>query len=226
MSKESAIALGKLKATFRRLPLPDKFSRLVSLILDHLNRDTLICWPSRGRLAQLMGCSEKTVQRNLRAVRELELFEMETIGADEMRRRVGSKIRVTDRHSYTIYKLNSAHPLWKGEGLPKAMGIIKSATWRGVDQRCRNQQSERVLPNDEELWAGTLPTLPNGDEEGRLCPHRIGTAASLSNGDGTDSGTFSLQNNAPNTRLVCNDQPVPTHRPENSLAESYCVTSD
>ena len=225
MSKESAIALGKLKAAFRRQPLPDKFSRLVTLLLDHLNRDTLICWPSRSRLAQLMGCSEKTVQRNLRAVRELGLFEMETIGADEMRRRVGSKIRVTNRHSYTIYKLNSAHPLWKGEDFVKAMGIIKSATWRGVDQRGRNQQPETVLQSGEQLWAGTLATLPNVDEEGRACPHRTGTAASLSNGDGTDSGTFSLQSNAPNIRLVCNDQPVPTPHPKNSLAKSFCVTS-
>ncbi len=143
---------------------------------------------------------------------------METIGTDEMRHRVGSKIRVTNRHSYTTYKLNSAHPLWKGEDFVKAMGIIKSATWRGVDQRGRNQQPEAVLQNGKQLWAGTLATLPNVDEEGRACPHRTGTAASLSNGDGTDSGTFSLQNNAPNTRLVCNDQPVPTPHPKNSLA--------
>jgi hypothetical protein len=224
MSKETAIALGKLKAAFRRLPLPDKFSRLVALLLDHLNRDTFICWPSRSRLAQIMGCSEKTVQRNLRAVRELELFEMETVGADEMRRRIGGKIRVTDRHSYTIYKLNSAHPLWKGEGLAKAIGIIKSATWRGVEQRCRNHQPETALQSDEERWTGTLPTLTNVDEEGRARPRRTGTAASLSNGDGTDSGTFSLQNNAPNTCLVCNDESVPTHRPEHSLAGSFCVT--
>ncbi len=224
MSKESAIALGKLKATFRRQPLPDKFSRLVSLLLDHLDRDTFICWPSRGRLAQLMGCSEKTVQRNLRAVRELGLFDMETIGADEMRHRVGIKIRVTDRHTYTIYKLNSNHPLWKGNDLSEAMEIIKSATWRGVEERCRNQQLETAHRNDEEQWAGTLPTLLNVNEEGRSCPHLMKTEASLSKRDGTDSGTFSLQNNAPNTRLVCNDESVPTHRPENSLAGSCCAT--
>jgi len=224
MSKESAIALGRLKATFRRQPLPDKFSRLVSLLLDHLNRDTFICWPSRGRLAELMGCSEKTVQRNLRAVRELGLFDMETIGADEMRRRVGSKIRVTDRHTYTIYRLNSNQPLWKGNDLSKAMEIIKTATWRGVEERCRNQQLETAHRNDEEQWAGTLPTLPNVDGEGRYCPHLRKTVASLSNGDDTDSGTFSLQNIAPSTRTFCNDQSVPTHRPENSLAGSCCAT--
>jgi hypothetical protein len=172
-----------------------------------------------------MGCSEKTIQRNLRAIRQLGLFDMETIGADEMRCRIGGKIRVTDRHTYTIYKLNSNHPLWKGENLDKAMGIIRSATWRGVKERCSNQVSEMGDVDDEQSWIGTLPTLPNIDGEGRFCPHRTETAASLSNGDGTDSGTFSLQNNAPNTRLVCNDQPVPTHRPENSLAESCCVTS-
>lgn len=137
MSKESAIALGKLKAAFRRLPLPDKFSRLVSLLLDHLNRDTLICWPSRGRLAQLMGCSEKTVQRNLRAIRELGLSDLETIGADEMRRLVGSKLKVTERHTYTIYRLNADHPLWKEEGLAQAKEVIKAATWWGVQERCQ-----------------------------------------------------------------------------------------
>jgi hypothetical protein len=202
MSKESAIALGKLKAAFRRQPLPDKFSRLVTLLLDHLNRDTLICWPSRGRLAQLMGCSEKTVQRNLRAVRKLGLFEMKTIGADEMRCRVGNKIRVTDRHTYTIYKLNSAHPLWKGEGLAKAKEIIKSATWRGVETRCRNSMPDEIPSNDKELQTGMLASLFNGREEGRSRPHRTGTAASLSNGDGTDSGTFSFSNNASSTCTV------------------------
>jgi AraC-like DNA-binding protein len=99
MPKESAIALGKLKATFRRQSLPDKFSRLVSLLLNHLDRNTYICWPSRRKLAELLGCSEKTLQRNLGAIRELGLFEMETIGADEMRCRVGIKTRVTDRHT-------------------------------------------------------------------------------------------------------------------------------
>src|SRR4051812_16530434 len=110
-----------------------------------------------------MGCSAKTVQRNLRAVRELGLFDMETIGADEMRRRVGSKIRVTDRHTYTIYKLNPDHPLWKGKDLAKAMEIIKPATWRGVEERCRNPQPATFVLNDEHPWAGTRSTLLNED---------------------------------------------------------------
>jgi hypothetical protein len=202
MSKESAIALGKLKAAFRRLPLPDKFSRLVSLLLDHLNRDTLICWPSRGRLAQLMGCSEKTVQRNLRAIRELGLFDLETVGADEMRQRAGNKLKVTDRHTYTIYCLNADHPLWKGEGLGHAKEVIKSATWRGVAERCQQQVPNTPQSPNGELLTGAVPSLLMDAEEGRYRPQRRGTVPYPSNGDGTVSGTFSLLNNAVDSCVV------------------------
>lgn len=145
MSKESAIALGKLKSQFRRLPLPDKFSRLVSLLLDHLSREHQIAWPSRSRLAALMGCSEKTIQRNLSAVRTLGLFYMENVGADEMRCRIGLK-RKDNRHTYTLYKLNWKHPLWKGEGLGDARQVIQQATWRGVEKRCSKQIVQAAEP--------------------------------------------------------------------------------
>lgn len=110
MSKESSIKLGQIKSAFTKQPLPDKFSRVVAVLLSYTNRDTYCCRPSKARIANHIGCSEKTVARNLRAVKELGLFHCQTLGREQMRHALGNgfKSKSTGQRLFTLYRLNES----------------------------------------------------------------------------------------------------------------------
>lgn len=179
MSQQSAIELGKIKARFQRMPLPAKFSRIVSVLLGYVNKENDVAWPSRKLLASAVGCSEKTVQRNLAAVRRIGIFTVETIGGEEARHRLRLK-RATDRHLYTLYTLNRKHPLWSGdkEEIQRAKAVIKGLTWRGIAERTARRLADEVgqgdIGNDFHSLLMNVESLANGDGSGLL------------NGDGHD----------------------------------------
>jgi hypothetical protein len=138
MSKESGIALTKLKTAFIRQPFPQMFSRILSVLLTYVDSDTVRAWPSQQRIASQVGCNEKTVKRNLQAARALGLLKIESVSAEELRPRVGSKKRLPPHHRFTIYTINVNHSLWKGdaEAVAEARMIIKESTHQGVEKRC------------------------------------------------------------------------------------------
>jgi len=45
------------------------------VLSDHANSKNGLCWPSMNRLARILGCSVRTVQRHLHALKEKGLIE-------------------------------------------------------------------------------------------------------------------------------------------------------
>lgn len=137
MSRERSIRLGKIRSQFQKLPLPDKFSRVVTVLLTYVNRETYLCWPSKITLAKNIGCSEKAVARNLKAAKQIGLFDVQTYGHKEMKQLVGSKfnVKASGQRLYALYKLNENHPLWRGEGIEAAKTIIKQYSYAGISLR-------------------------------------------------------------------------------------------
>ena len=143
--KDSAIAFYNLKKSFIRLPFPTMFSRIVGVLLSYVDRDTRIAWPSQKTLAKQVGCNEKTVKRNLEAARKLGLFMIESVGAEEMKRRVGSKRQLAAHHRFTIYTVDMTNSLWQANdaAIKEAKQVIQQSTHKGVDQRCNRKQSTK-----------------------------------------------------------------------------------
>jgi hypothetical protein len=137
VSKFTSLTISKIRSSFVRLPFPATFSRIVSVLLTYVDRDTLQAWPSQKRLSDHVGCHEKTVKRNLQAARQLGLLKIESVDACELQRRVGGKRRLAPHHRFTIYTIDISHPLWKGspQDVEQAKGVIKKSTHRGVDER-------------------------------------------------------------------------------------------
>lgn len=138
MSKESSIALGKLKSKLVRQPYPQMFSRVLSVLLSYVNRDKGIAWPSQKKIAQEVGCSVKAVKRNLDAAKKLGLVTIESVGAEELRERTGYTNVVPGRR-YTIYRVNMGHVLWNAdpETVREAREQIRESTHKGITKRCR-----------------------------------------------------------------------------------------
>ena len=141
MSKETNISLYKLRGGFIRQPFPTMFSRIVTVLLTYIDRETHNAWPSQKTLARQVGCNEKTVKRNLEAARKLGLFMIESVGAEEMKRRVAGKIKLAAHHRFTIYTINLQNSLWKAnaEEIKRAKQVIQQSTHKGVDQRCNRK---------------------------------------------------------------------------------------
>lgn len=148
MSKESSMRLGKIKTKFTRQPLPPTFSRIVSVMLTYVDRDTYYAWPSKQKIAKHVGCSEKTVARNLQAIKQLRLFECQTLGSEGMRRRLGDRFKPGDRSQrlFTLYQLNVNHPLWSGKGIHEAKDVIRKATHAGISRRVRTAAEADAEP--------------------------------------------------------------------------------
>lgn len=147
MSKDTSMALTKLKNSFIRQPHPQMFSRIVSVLLTYVDRDTLKAWPSQKRLAGQVGCNEKTVKRNLEAARNLGLLTIESVSGEELKLRTSSKKKLPPHHRFTIYTIHMDHPLWKGDGeaVREAKQLIKQSTHKGVDERCdRHRRTAEV----------------------------------------------------------------------------------
>jgi hypothetical protein len=129
------------------------FSRIVSVLLSYVDSGSFQAFPSQKRLAQHVGCSEKTIKRNLAAARNLGLLTIESVSGEELRRRVGSKKRLPPHHRFTIYTIHIEHWLWKADedAIREARLTIKESTYKGVDQRC-----------DIRSKCHTVATLPDG----------------------------------------------------------------
>jgi len=140
MSKETGIALGKLRSKLTRQPYPQMFSRVLSVVLSHVNRDKLIAWPSQKTIALEVGCSVKTVKRNLDAAKKLGLITIESVGADELRQRTGYT-KVTPGRRYTIYRVDMSNDLWNADPatIRKANERIRESTHKGITKRCNRE---------------------------------------------------------------------------------------
>jgi hypothetical protein len=137
MSKETGIALGKLRLKLTRQPYPQMFSRVLCVVLSHVNRDKLIAWPSQKTIAQQVGCSVKAVKRNLDAAKQLGLITIESVGADELRQRTGYT-KVTPGRRYTIYRINMSNNLWDADPatIREANERIRISSHKGITMRC------------------------------------------------------------------------------------------
>ncbi|BBO34439.1 helix-turn-helix domain-containing protein [Lacipirellula parvula] len=112
MSRESSIALSKLRSKFLLQPVSHCPFRVISVLLSHCNRDTYECWPSQAAIQRASGYGRSAVNRALRTAKKLQLFHSVTVGALEMRLR-HPKINANSKHRYTIYTLNPKAPAWK-----------------------------------------------------------------------------------------------------------------
>ena len=112
MSKPSSVALSRLRNKFQRLPVSNCPHRVILLLLSYCDRDTYQCWPSQATLQRESGYGRSAVNRALRTAESLGLFQCETIGAREMRRRF-PQLKANAKHRYTIYTLNPSASAWK-----------------------------------------------------------------------------------------------------------------
>ncbi len=112
MSKQSSIALGKLRNRFSRLPVANCPYRVISVLLSYCDRDTYQCWPSQATIQKSSGYGRSAVNRALRTIKALNLFTCETVGANEMRSRF-PRIKANAKHLYTVYTINPKSPAWK-----------------------------------------------------------------------------------------------------------------
>ena len=138
MSKATNKRLFRIKNNWPRVAVPDKFHRIVGFLLSSINKDDLTCYPSTATIAATACCHRSTVKRNLRAIRQIGLFKIENIGAEEARLRFRGRIKTSPRHRYNVYHVNLNHPLWDGEGIEEAMQVIREMTYQGVATRVKS----------------------------------------------------------------------------------------
>ena len=112
MSKQSSVALSRLRKNFLRLPVSHCPYRVILLLTSYCDRDTYESWPSQSTLQRESKFGRSAVNRALRTIEELGLFRCETIGGREMRQRF-PKVKPTAKHSFTIYTLNPDAAAWK-----------------------------------------------------------------------------------------------------------------
>ncbi len=112
MSKQSSVALSKLRNKFLRLPVANCPFRVVTILLSYCDRDTYQSWPSQATIQKSSGYGRSAVNRALRTIKAVGMFTCETVGANEMRRRF-PEIKANAKHLYTVYTLNIDSPAWK-----------------------------------------------------------------------------------------------------------------
>ena len=142
MSKQSSIALGRLRNKFQRLPVSNCPHRVILLLLSYCDRDTYECWPSQATIQRESGYGRSAVNRALRTAESLELFQCETIGAREMRLRF-PHVKANAKHRYTIYTLNPSASGWK-----KAEAINQDYAWRCEIAKCKQAASIENTPSE------------------------------------------------------------------------------
>jgi hypothetical protein len=152
MSVKQADAVRELRAANRncrnsckelltRSRVPAALKSTLQHILEHFGSPTLytLAWPSHGKLAEIQGLSERSIEWHCKAILASGLLTAEQLGARAARQRLkaefGYQMKGTFLHRLTFYSINRNHPFWAGEegAIETVITLMKEAL-RGRDK--------------------------------------------------------------------------------------------
>lgn len=162
--KQQYRRIRELRKDWIMRPLPRTFKQLILCLLDHVNSETLVCWPAQPRLATQVGVSIRSIQRNLRAVEKLGLFTITSLGtgATSTHYRLNFNSQAwQNRNTEAVAKVVSLFTN-KGKGVTRASSLKMAAESNRGDARVRIGDDAGVRSRDDAVPTRASSELPQG----------------------------------------------------------------